>query len=264
LGGVMYLDTIKIKIFTINNLPYHIVLLADLFAFFWLMTMTYTTKFLDGLDGLVSGITTICAVILFALSLNKEVAQPETALLAIIFAGASLGFLIFNFHPAKIFLGEGGSLYTGFMLGVLAIISGAKIATALLILGIPLLDVLWVIFRRIFLKSSPFMADKKHLHFRLLDIGLSHRMAVALLWLLSLIFGIAALFLGSQQKLISLIILFILMIILAIILVVFNKSCTFQRGFRSRRKDLFDTPSSPKQTAGYSGKVQDKRRKLKE
>lgn len=218
-GGVMYLDTIKIKIFTLGNLPYHIVLLADLFAFFWLITVMYTTKFLDGLDGLVTGITTIGAIILFALSLNKEVAQPETALLAIILAGAAAGFLIFNFHPARIFLGEGGSLYTGFMLGVLAIISGAKIATALLILGIPLLDVLWVIFRRIFVKKSPFLSDKKHLHFRLLDIGFSHRLVVIFLWFLSLVFGVAALFLGSKQKLLTMLILVAVMILLAVILI---------------------------------------------
>lgn len=229
LGGVLYLDTVKIEIFTLDNIPYYFTLFADIFAFCWLMGMMYTTKFLDGLDGLVSGITTIGAFVLFFLSLNQEVAQPETALLSVILAGAAFGFLIFNFHPAKIFLGEGGSLFTGFMLGVLAIISGAKIATALLIMGIPILDVVWVIIRRLFFeKKSPFKtADKKHLHFRLLDIGLSHRQSVLFLYFISIIFGGTALFLGSQQKLTALVILFSVMFILSVIIVAF---------YRHRRK----------------------------
>lgn len=221
-GGVLNLDRISIKIFTINNIPYYFTLFADLFAFVWLMGMTYTTKFLDGLDGLVAGITTIGSLVLFFLSLDKVVAQPETALLAIILAGAMAGFLFFNFHPAKIFLGEGGSLFAGFMLGVLSIISGAKIATALLIMGIPILDVLWVIIRRTFFeKKSPFgTADKKHFHFRLLDAGLSHRQAVLLLYFISVLFGLSALFTAGRQKLIALLILTAIMIIagLAVVL----------------------------------------------
>ncbi len=216
-GGVLDLDTYKIKLLTLGGIPYYLVLLADLFAFVWLMGLMYTTKFLDGLDGLVSGITTIGALVLFFLSINGSVAQPETALLAIIIAGASLGFLLFNFHPAKIFLGEGGSLYTGFMLGILAIISGAKIATALLIMGIPILDVAWVIIRRAFIeKRSPFStADKKHLHFRLLDIGFSQRQSVLLLYFVSLVFGITALVVGTEQKIIALLLVVVVMIILA-------------------------------------------------
>lgn len=225
LGGTIYLDTVKIKIFELGGLPYYLTLFADLFALIWLLGMMYTTKLLDGLDGLVSGMTTVGAIVIFFLSLNKEVAQPETALLAIILAGASLGFLLFNFHPAKIFLGEGGSLWTGFMLGVLSIISGAKIATTLLIMGIAILDVIWVIIRRLFFeKKSPFaVADRKHLHFRLLDVGLSHRQAVLFLWFLSLCFGLTALFFKGQQKLITLMILAVVMIVLAIILVVVYK-----------------------------------------
>jgi len=220
-GGIFNLETVQLKVFTFNGLPYYFVLFADMFAFFWLMGMMYTTKFLDGLDGLVAGITTIGAFILFFLSLNQDVAQPETALLAIILAGAFAGFLVFNFHPAKIFLGEGGSLLAGFMLGVLSIISGAKIATALLIMSIPILDVVWVIIRRLFYeKKSPFTtADNKHLHYRLLDIGLTHRQAVVVLYLVSLIFGSIALFLESWQKFIALLLAFVIMVIAGVFLV---------------------------------------------
>lgn len=220
-GGTVALDSVEFKLFSFGGIPYYITLFADLFALCWLMGMMFTTKFLDGLDGLVSGVTTIGAGILFFLSLNKDVAQPETALLAVILVGASLGFLIFNFHPAKIFLGEGGSLFTGFMLGVLSIISGAKIATALLIMSIPILDVVWVIVRRLFIeRRSPFKtADKKHIHFRLLESGLSHRQSVVLLYGVSALFGGLALFLHGAQKVLALSIAFVVMIVLSIILV---------------------------------------------
>jgi UDP-GlcNAc:undecaprenyl-phosphate GlcNAc-1-phosphate transferase len=230
LGGTIDLDTLKVELFTWGGLPYHFVVWADLFALVWLLGMMYTTKFLDGLDGLVSGITTIGAVVLFLLSLNKEVAQPETALLSVILAGSFLGFLFFNWHPAKIFLGEGGSLFAGFFLGVLSIISGAKIATALLIMGIPILDVIWVILRRLFWeKKSPFKtADRKHLHFRLLDAGFSHRGAVLFLYCISLMFGVAALFLGSSQKLLALSTLLGLMLVLGVTVIIL---------YRKKRKE---------------------------
>ncbi|MBI5037248.1 MAG: undecaprenyl/decaprenyl-phosphate alpha-N-acetylglucosaminyl 1-phosphate transferase [Candidatus Kerfeldbacteria bacterium] len=220
-GGTVALDTIKLQLFSISHIPYYFVVLADLFAFVWLMGMMYTTKFLDGLDGLVSGITTIGACVLFFLSIHQDVAQPETALLAVILAGACAGFLIFNFHPARIYLGEGGSVLTGFMLGVLAIISGAKIATAMLVMGIPILDVAWVIVRRLWRGASPFRtADLSHLHFRLLDIGMSPRLAVVSLYALSIVFGGAAVFISnSEQKLTALLVLAAVMLLLIALIV---------------------------------------------
>lgn len=153
-----------------------------------------------------------------------EVGQPETALLALIFAGAGAGFLIFNFHPAKIFLGEGGSVLVGFILGVLAIISGAKVATALLIMGIPILDVVWVLIRRLFFeKKSPVLGDKKHLHFRLLDVGMSHKQAVLFLYLATATFGIVSLLLTGKAKVWSLVILAGVMLILGVIVVILYK-----------------------------------------
>lgn len=222
-GQAFDLEQVKIKIFHINQIPYHLVLWSDLFTFFWLLGMIYTTKFLDGLDGLVSGITVIGSVILFFLSLNPNVMQPETALICIILAGSALGFLFWNFYPAKIFLGEGGSTFFGFTLGTLAIISGGKIATALLIMGIPILDAAWVILRRLFRKKSPFIADKKHLHFRLLDIGFHQRDVVLFLWFLSLSFGSLALLFQGKAKIFALGVLVIVMILLALLLIMIYK-----------------------------------------
>ncbi|MEA3272097.1 MAG: MraY family glycosyltransferase [Patescibacteria group bacterium] len=185
-------------------------------TFVWLIGMMYTTKFLDGLDGLTVGITTIGAFVIFLVCLLPFVHQFDTALIAIIFTGVLLGFLPWNFHPARIFLGEGGSVFVGFILGTLAVISGSKVATTLLVMGIPILDVAWVIFRRIFWeKKSPALGDRKHLHFRLLDIGLSHRQAVSLLYLFAILFGGISLLLQTKEKAIALGFLVALMIVVA-------------------------------------------------
>jgi UDP-GlcNAc:undecaprenyl-phosphate GlcNAc-1-phosphate transferase len=196
---------------------------GSLFSWIWLMGMIYTTKFLDGLDGLCSGISLIGGLTLFLLSLLPHINQNITASIAIIFCGSVAGFLLYNFNPASIFLGEGGSTFLGFMLGIISIILGGKIATALLVMGIPILDVAWVITRRLWYKTSPFRADRKHLHFRLLDLGFSQRQTVAILWSLALIFGFTAVFLQSLGKLIALGILVVVMIFLALAVVMLYK-----------------------------------------
>lgn len=214
-GGQMQLDGWQYILFWYDGIPYHVSVIADAFTLVWLLGMMYTTKFLDGLDGLVSGTTIIGALVIAALALDPAVHQNTTALLALILAGAFLGFLPWNWHPAKIFLGEGGSLLAGFMLGVLAIIAGSKVTTTVLVVGVPVLDALWVILRRLFYeRRSPFTGDRKHLHHRLLDVGFSHRATVLILYFFSVYFGSAALFLQSQGKLVALVILSVLMIIL--------------------------------------------------
>jgi len=225
--AIIIIITAGIKIKFITN-PFGGVIefsatLGTIMAFFWLLGMVYTTKLLDGLDGLVSGITTIGAVIIFMVSLYWDIPSSGTSFLALILAGSCLGFLIFNWHPAKIFLGEGGSVFCGFMLGVLAIISGSKIATALLIMGIPILDVIWVILSRIWQGRSPISGDNKHLHFRLLDIGLNHRQAVLFLYLVTTAFGATSLFLHSKGKVLALMSLAIFMILLVSTLLIVYK-----------------------------------------
>ena len=185
-------------------------------VFLWTLGMTYTTKLLDGMDGLVTGISAIAAVVLFFLSLSPQVMQPSTAFLAITLAGSLGGFLILNFHPAKIFLGESGSTFAGFMLAVLAIVSGGKIATALLVMGIPILDAVWVILQRLFNRQSPFTGDRRHLHFRLLDIGFSEPQAVLFLYAISGFFGATALFLQSLGKLVALGMLVLVMMVIVV------------------------------------------------
>lgn len=222
--GLIYLDKYYWVLFWKNGIPYTITLFADIFTFIWLMIMMYTTKFLDGLDGLVSGIGGIGGLIIFFLSITAISNQPETALISIIFAAACFGFLVFNFNPAKIFLGEGGSLFIGFMLGSLAIVSGGKIATTLLILGIPLLDAVWVVLRRVIIeKKSPFKGDKRHLHHRLLEAGLTHRQAVLILYFITLSFGVAALFSQGFGQWLALAVLVFEMLIIAGVVIFYEK-----------------------------------------
>ncbi len=205
LGGQLVLDRISVVVLWWKGIPYRFTLLADIFTFLWLLGMTYTTKLLDGLDGLVSGITVIGAIIIAVVSITRDVAQPDTATLALIVAGAFLGFLLFNFHPATIFLGEGGSTLAGFLLGTLAIISGGKIATTLLVIALPLFDAAIVILRRMFVeRRSPTSADRTHLHFRLLDLGFTPRQVVLFYWFVAALFGVATFVLQGWEKLIVL------------------------------------------------------------
>lgn len=200
-GGQLFLDRYAVTVLWLGGIPYKLSILADVFTVCWLMGMTYTTKFLDGLDGLVSGVTVIGAIVIAAVSVMKEVAQPDTALVAIIVAAAFLGFLIFNASPASIFLGESGSTMAGFLLGTLAIISGGKIATTLLVIGLPLFDALVVIVRRIRDKRSPTSGDRSHLHFRLLDLGFTPRQVVLFYYFVAALFGTSTLILKGWEKL---------------------------------------------------------------
>ncbi len=199
-GGIINLEIFGLDLFGYG----HIFILADLVVFFWLLGMMYTTKILDGLDGLTTGIVFIGSLMIASLSSTDKFFQPETATLALVLAGACLGFLFFNFYPAKIFLGEGGSLLLGFLLGILAVIAGGKIATALLVMAIPILDLARVIFMRILHKQPFYKGDRRHLHFQLVDAGLGHRQSVILFYIIAFAFGFTTLFLQSWQKLLVL------------------------------------------------------------
>ncbi len=203
--GYLYFDKVKIEIIRLNGIPYYFTPLADIITFIWLMVLMYATKLLDGLDGLVSGMTVIGSLTIAGLCFLTRFYQPDIGIMALILAGAGLGFLVFNFHPAKIFLGEGGSLFAGFILGILAIISGGKLATTFLILGLAIIDLISVVIQRIFIEHrSPFSGDQKHLHFRLLNIGFSHRGTAIFYWLVAVFFGFISLFARTTGKVIAL------------------------------------------------------------
>jgi UDP-GlcNAc:undecaprenyl-phosphate GlcNAc-1-phosphate transferase len=186
---------------------------SDILVFVWLMGVMYTTKFLDGLDGLATSVSSVGAFMILLLALTAAYYQPDVALFATIILGALLGFLFWNYHPASIFLGEGGSTLVGFLLGILAVISGGKLATALLVLGIPVMDVAWVIVRRG--RHGGWRAiwkgDRKHLHHRLLDMGWGQRRVMLFYVCVSTALGLLALLLQSGEKLVALVVLSVLM-----------------------------------------------------
>lgn len=201
LGGQWFLDQVDITVLHIAGVPYKITLLSDVFTFAWLMIIIYATKFFDGLDGLVSGITIIGSLVICLTSLLPKINQPETALVALVVAACFAGFLIFNFHPASIFLGEGGSTLAGFLLGTLAIISESKVVTTLVVMALPFLDLFWVLVRRAFIDRTPIMkGDKKHIHHRLLSCGFSHRNAVLVLYAWAILLGVFAYAYQGQRE----------------------------------------------------------------
>jgi UDP-GlcNAc:undecaprenyl-phosphate/decaprenyl-phosphate GlcNAc-1-phosphate transferase len=174
------------------------------FTVIWIVGMINSLNFIDGLDGLSTGIALIAAVTLGVLSLTTQVSpqgQIFVALLCFVFAGALLGFLRWNFHPAKVFQGTAGVMVLGYTLGVLSILGTAKVIVAVLVLAVPIIDSFWVIVRRLYSGRSPFSPDRGHIHHRLLDVGLSHRATVLLIYLMCATLGLMSLFVSVSTGL---------------------------------------------------------------
>ncbi|GAB1540801.1 MraY family glycosyltransferase [Scytonema sp. NUACC21] len=163
----------------------------------WLVGMVNAINWIDGLDGLAAGVSGIAAVVLLVVALFMK--QPEAALIAASLAGAALGFLRYNFNPAQIFMGDGGAYFMGFTLAAVSVVGLVKTAAVtavlspFLILAVPIIDMSAVILLRILRGKSPFIADKSHLHHRLLRAGLSHRRTVLFIYSLTLWVGSLAL-----------------------------------------------------------------------
>ena len=161
----------------------------------WLVGITNAINWIDGLDGLAAGVSGIAALVMMITCLVTH--QPAAALVAAALAGCSLGFLRYNFNPAQIFMGDGGSYFVGFTLagvGVIGLVKGVTTVAVLLplILAVPIVDMSAVILDRLRNGKSPFIADKRHLHHRLLQAGLSHRRTVLFIYALTLWVGCLA------------------------------------------------------------------------
>ena len=168
---------------------------------FWIVGMINSINWFDGLDGLSSGVAFIASVTLGLISLTTQVGQPIIAVLCFTLAGALLGFLRWNFHPATIFPGTSGVQFVGYTLAILAILGTAKVAVALLVLGVPIIDTFWIIVRRLSQGGSPFTPDRTHIHHRLLDLGLSHRQTVLAIYGICLVLAVLALLLSGVTQL---------------------------------------------------------------
>jgi len=218
-GEPLNLNAIYIPIFTFNGIVYHFSLWSDLLTLVWLVGMMNVINFVDGVDGLAGGVSFIGVMTIFFLSINLMLPQPQTALLAITLAGATAGFLVWNFPPAKIFMGDSGSMLLGFILGALTIVSGGKLATVFLVMGFFIIDGIIVVIGRLIRGENPFTTpDKTHLHHRFLSAGFTPKQAVISLYIISTGFAWVALRSSTQNKMIAAGILVILVILLTLIL----------------------------------------------
>ena len=200
LGGIIKLDTIKVAFDFFGS--HQIFPVAGIFALFWIVFIANMINWSSGVDGQIPGIVVITSIVLALLSyrfVNYDPSQIQLIKLALILTGSALGFLIFNWHPAKIFPGYGITVW-GILIATLAILAGAKVATAILILGLPFADGIISITRRILSGRSPVWADRGHLHHLLLDKGLTQPQIALLYWLVTAILGYLALNLSSSAK----------------------------------------------------------------
>lgn len=216
-GPPLVLDAQKFT-FDIAGAVISVSLLVALFTVLWVVAIVNTMNFLDGLNGLPSGVAAIAALTIFFLSIRPGIHydasnQVAVATISIILFASAVGFAIFDFYPAKILMGDTGSMFLGFVIATLAIFSGGKVTTAFLVLGFPILDAVWVIVRRIVQGGSPFKGDLKHLHHRLVAMGLSQRKAVLLMYGASAVFGLMAIFLDTQGKVFAIGILALAMVV---------------------------------------------------
>jgi UDP-GlcNAc:undecaprenyl-phosphate/decaprenyl-phosphate GlcNAc-1-phosphate transferase len=197
------------------------VVLAVGFTFFWVVGMMNAINWSDGLDGLAGGITLVSCAVLFAVTIiprGSFLPQPSIAYLPLILGAAVLGFLPYNWHPARIFMGDSGAMFLGYTLAVISIIGGAKIATALLVLGVPILDVAYVIIYRLTRRRSPFEADRAHLHYRLYDLGLNQRQIVIIYLLLCGGFGGLSFLPSALYKLIALVAMAVILLLFLVLI----------------------------------------------
>ncbi|MEF3273723.1 MAG: undecaprenyl/decaprenyl-phosphate alpha-N-acetylglucosaminyl 1-phosphate transferase [Chloroflexus sp.] len=204
--------------------------LAIVATIFWIVGIQNMVNWIDGLDGLAAGVTLIAGMVLALHTLTLDPPQLTVALLPLALSGACAAFLIYNTHPARIFMGDVGAMTIGYTLAVCAIIGGAKLATVLLVLGVPIVDMAWLILTRVLRGQSAAQAGRDHLHHRLLDLGLNQRQVVACYYVLSIAFGSIGLldFFTPLMKLMALLTLGCLVV--AVLLVLQPKQTTARVG----------------------------------
>ncbi|MGE7836018.1 MraY family glycosyltransferase [Viridibacillus arvi] len=161
----------------------------------WIVGITNSINLIDGLDGLAAGVSTIALIALAGMAFIMG--DIFVIIMATMLAVSTIGFLFYNFHPAKIFMGDTGSLFLGFMISVLALMGFKNVAFVSLVipiimLGVPISDTFFAIVRRLLNKQPPFSPDKSHLHHCLLNVGFTHRQTVIIIYGMASMFGLAA------------------------------------------------------------------------
>lgn len=199
-GGIIDLSQLQFHFSFLGN--HSIWILADLLAVFWIVWCMNFVGWASGVEGQLPGFVSISAIFIGILGMkySSDLTQWPVIILAFTVAGAYLGFLPHNFYPQKIMPGYSGKSIAGLLLAILSILSGAKLATLIFLLGLPMLDAIFVLIYRLYHHKSPFISDNNHLHHQLLKIGWGRRRISIFYWSLSLILGFLSLLLNSQQK----------------------------------------------------------------
>ncbi len=207
---VIPLDRVVFQTEIVGSLP----LWSGAFTIVWLLLTMNALNWFDGIPGQVSALSGIGFLTIGILSLSGRVNQPEIAAIALTLSALALAGLLFDFPPNKVLMGDTGSMFFGLLLGVLTIYSGGKVATSFLVLGVPLIDLLFVMVRRIVAGKSPIKgsASGEHLHHRLLEKGWSPRQVILLTAGLGGAFGVTALFLSTLEKFLAGIVLMFIML----------------------------------------------------
>ena len=189
------------------------------FTILWVVGMINAVNLIDGLDGLAGGVTSISALAMAIICFGNE--HLISCSLALILAGATLGFLKYNFNPAEIFMGDTGSMVMGYSLAVISLFSIMESSTAItmlapvIALGVPIFDINFSVFRRLINGDHPFRADKEHLHHRFLHFGFNQKQTVFTIYIIALIFGVSAMLLAKYESSI------VLLVVTSILLVLF-------------------------------------------
>lgn len=189
-------DFLLFKLSLGQSTIYFNLLFSYIVTIIWIVGITNAINLVDGMDGLATGISLISAIAIWAVAVDYRINQPSGALMAAILAGALLGFLRWNFNPARIFLGDSGAYLTGFVLAALTVSSVVKKVTfsvmtpvLFLIFALPILDTAFAVARRIMKGKSILEPDKEHLHHRILSFGLSQKITSYVLYILSATLG---------------------------------------------------------------------------
>lgn len=201
-GGVIDFSSLSSHSLT-EGFAINVSALATGMAIIWIVWCMNMVNWSKGLDGQLPGIVVIAALVIGVLSFrfSQDVTQWKVSILAAIVAGSYLGFLPWNIYPQKMMPGYGGGALAGFLLAILSILSGAKLATLMIVLAVPMIDALYVIIRRIMSGKSPVWGDRSHFHHKLLDLGWSKQVVALFYWVITLVLGLFSLQLDSKQKL---------------------------------------------------------------
>ena len=221
-GGVIQLDQYKWT-YELFGQQREFLFISNLFAILWIVAIMNFVSWSSGVDGQLPGFVAISSIFLGILAYRfsaHDISSEAVTLLAFIVAGGFIGFLPWHFYPQRIMPGYSGGALAGFLLGVLSILSWGKIGTVALVLSMPLVDAVYIMVRRISEGKSPMQGDAGHFHHRLLQIGWGRRRIAVFYWAVSFLFGIAAIYFQSTQKVLAL---GIVIVLLAFFIAVTNR-----------------------------------------